>query len=114
MHFDYQMQKFDEAQQALMLPHPNGEAASIASAFGSITYGLDHLDREAVSESAREWLTKLDRFMDTTGLEDPAGVGLFHVKAESFSTDDKFEISRLVHELASYFSGVFWSNSNAK
>ena len=51
--------------------------------------------------------------MDTSGLnksDDPNGLGLWHIKASSFTVDDKIELSRLVDELASWFDSKMWSS----
>ena len=41
--------------------------------------------------------------MDTTGLDDPLGRGLYTVKAERLSLDQKAELSREVNYLATWF-----------
>lgn len=41
--------------------------------------------------------------MDATGISDPHGDGIWAVKARTFTTDEKIEISRTVDELAHWF-----------
>lgn len=41
--------------------------------------------------------------METKGLSDPNGEGLWAVKARTFTDDEKIELSRLVDELAPWF-----------
>lgn len=101
--FSYQAQKFAQARSCLMLPHPMGEAQSIADAFHMCLLGLDNLDHERLDEEAADKVRQLKALMDTTGLNDPAGVGLWRVKAEQFTDEEKSELSELVDALASWF-----------
>jgi hypothetical protein len=110
MNFGYQSEKFSVARRALMLPHPRGEDASIASAFGECTLGLHHLDRSTLDDDARAWVRRLEELMDTTGLSDPATDGLWAVKARKLSIDEKLELSRTVDELAHWFHRKFWAD----
>ena len=95
-----------------MLPHPRGESESIAHAFRSCSLGLHDLDRESLDDNARDWVRTIEKLMDTTGLSDPDGRGLWAVKAESLKEDQKFQLSRVVDELAHYFDRKFWSNES--
>lgn len=103
MKFPYQAEKFSAARSCLMLPHPKGEAESIAHAFHECHLGLHDLRRDNLDDNARNWLAKLEALMDTTGLEDPSGRGLWAVKAERLTVDEKLELSRVVDELAAWF-----------
>lgn len=103
MKFSYQAEKLSIARRALMLPHPDGEAASIAGAFSEISHALHRFDRSQVTDEVRDWLRKIDSFMDVTGLSDTTGEGLYMVRARSFTTDEKLELSSLVDELAHWF-----------
>ena len=107
MKYSYQAEKLAGARSALMLPHPTGEAASIASAFHECHVGLHQLDRSQLDHNARDWLAKLDRFMDTSGLADPYSQGLWQIKAETLTESEKFELSRIIDELAHWFEGEF-------
>ena len=89
-----------------MLPHPRGEADSVATAFFEIQLALDEFDETGLDDNSREWVGRLKDFMDISGLSDPSSEGLFTVKARTFNTDDKLEISHLVDELAHWFSSL--------
>jgi len=101
--YNYAAEKFTSARHALMLPHPAGEAASIASAFFEIDLGLHDVEDQHLDDSARHWLRTLREFMDTSGIKDPAEVGTFNLKAEKLTDDEKADLSRAVDELASWF-----------
>lgn len=110
MDFGYQSEKFSVARRALMLPHPHGEDASIASAFFECSLGLTDLDRSKLDDNATAWIRRLEKLMDNTGLSDPAGNGLHALKAQKLSIDEKLELSRIVDELAHWFHRKFWGN----
>ena len=110
MKFLYQAEKFSEARSLLMLPHPEGEVASIASAFHECSLGLHNLNEQELDDTARGWGAKLKELMDTSGLTDPDGRGLWEVKAASLTNEEKFELSGVIVELAGWFDRHFWSN----
>lgn len=99
----YAKEKLDTARSKLMLPHPDGEAASIASAFLECSLGLGSpstRDMENVIPHARDMIAEIDDFMDTTAVQDPDGRrGLYLVKAEGFTDDEKYRLSFLINEL---------------
>lgn len=103
MSFSYAAEKFASARSALMLPHPQGEAQSIASAFFECHIGLDRLDRSLLDDDARKWLNELDLLMSTSGLEDPHREGLHLLKARMLSVDDQFQLSSVIDELQCWF-----------
>ena len=106
----YQWEKFSSARSALMLPHPRGESESIAIAFHECHHALHTLNRELLDDTVRDWIQKVEDFMDTDGLLDPDGRGLWTVKADLLTEEQRFELSNTIDELASYFSREFWSN----
>jgi hypothetical protein len=108
MDFMYQSQKLSEARHALMLPHPRGEAESIAGAFALCSLGFHVMKTDGLDDNARRWVSKIQEMMDTSGIDDSEGRGKFLVKAERFSTDEKIELSRTVNELAHWFDMKFW------
>lgn len=110
MKFAYQAEKFSAARRSLMLPHPKGEATSIAAAFHECSLGLHKIDRSDLDDNARLWVIRLEELMDTTNLADPNGVGTWTVKAEQLTLDQKFELSRIVDELAHWFDRQFWED----
>ena len=93
-----------------MLPHPKGEATSIADAFHECSLGLHKIDRSGLDDNARPWVIKLEELMDTTDLADPNDVGTWTVKAEQLTLDQKFELSRIIAELAHWFDRKFWKD----
>ena len=101
--YKYSSEKFSVARRSLMLPQPRGEAESIASAFHEISLGLHNLDEGGLDEAARTWVEKIKKLMDTTGIDDPAGRGQWLIKAEQLKEDQKFELSRVLGELAHWF-----------
>ena len=111
MKFSYQTEKFSVARSALMLPHPRGESESIASAFHACSLGLHDLNIDSLDDNARDWVSQIKAFIDTTDLSDPDDRGLWAVKADLLTEEQKFELSRVVDELACYFRQEFWSTS---
>ena len=107
--FMYQAEKLDAARRALMAPHPKGETQSFVIAFQECDLAFYHLDVNALEDdSARRWVSTIRRLMDTTGLQDPSGRGLWYVRVEQMSLEDKIEFARAVDELASWFNKAFW------
>ena len=103
MKHSYQAEKFSSARRALMLPHPQGEAKSIAAAFHECDRGLAQFNRNQLDQEAKDWLVKLDKLMNTSGLNDPQKKGLWQVKAETLSESERLELSHIVDELAHRF-----------
>ena len=87
-----------------MLPHPRGEAESIVGAFHECTLGLHDIRPEHLDDSARDWVRQLEGLMDDQGISDPGGLGTWHLKAEKLSEAEKFSVSRVIDELAHWFS----------
>ena len=61
------------------------------------------VDRDALDDDARKWVRELNELMNTDGLEDPTKKGLWVIKAETLTTDDKIKLSHIVDELACWF-----------
>lgn len=110
MKFPYQAEKFSVARSSLMIPHPKGETESIVGAFHECSLGLHELNKKELDDNAKGWIAKLKDLMDTSGLTDPDGRGLWAVKAASLTTEQKFELSHVVDELAHWFDRHFWNN----
>ncbi|MDD5037145.1 MAG: hypothetical protein PHE55_20655 [Methylococcaceae bacterium] len=108
MRFAYQSEKFYRARSMLMLPHPRGEAESIANAFHECSLGLQNINVDDLPAGVKNWVILLSNLMDTSGLSDPDKRGLWAVKAESFSFDQKIELSRVVNELSDWFDMKFY------
>ncbi len=102
--FAYPSEKFSVARSTLMLPHPRGEAASITDAFRSCSLGLARVDKNTLDDDARRLVMDLDDLMNTDGLEDPDGKkGLWMVKAETFTDEQKSQLSLIIDSLAVFF-----------
>lgn len=100
----YLSEKFASARSALMLPHVKGEINSITTAMFEASLGLERVDRSKLDPSLQHFVRQLDALMDTTGLSDPDGEGLYAVKARSFTVDQQAQFSNLVDEIASLSS----------
>jgi len=103
MKYTYASEKFATARRSLMLPHPNGDTTAIVDAFAECSHGLHNINRDDFDDAARESVRKLEELMGTTGLDDPLHRGLYTIKAERLSLDQKAELSREVDYLASWF-----------
>ena len=103
MKYAYVSEKFAAARRNLMLPHPKGEPISIADAFAECSHGLHNINRGDFDDAASESVRKLEELIDGLGLDDPLGRGLYTVKAERLSLDQKGELSREVDYLATWF-----------
>jgi len=101
--FSYQAEKFAIARRRLMLPHPNGEAASIVSAFHECSQALHGLNEAKLDDQARGLLGLLTTLMDTSEVVDPQDRGPWTVKAAAFTVEQKFELARVIDELAAWF-----------
>ena len=111
MNFRYQAERFDAARRILMLPHPHGEAQSIASAFIECSLGLMDLQTEDLGEGVRDWLGILRDLMDTSDIPETSAYELFELKARQLTEAQKIELSQIIDELASWFFCRFWSNA---
>lgn len=102
--YGYAAEKFNAARHNLMLPHPRGEPESIVGSFHECALGLHDIRPEQLDDSARDWVRKLEDLMDDDGISDPRGLGTWQLKAEKLTEDEKFTLSRVVDELAHWFS----------
>jgi hypothetical protein len=103
MKFVYQAETFSTARRILMLPHPRGEQDSIARAFHECSLGLHDLDRSGLDENARGRVKRLEELMAIAGFSEVNRVGAETVMACEPSLEEKFELSRIVDELAYWF-----------
>jgi hypothetical protein len=97
-------EKLASARRMLMLPHPTGEADSIFFAFCEIHKGLENIDRNALEGDVEHYIGKLDSLMDTSGIEDSDGEGLFKKKALTLDESQKSELSATVDDLIATIS----------
>ena len=103
MKYPYASEKFATARRSLMLPHPEGEIKSIVDAFTECSHGLHNINRDDFDDAARGSVRQLEELMDGSGLDDPLYRGLYTIKAERLSLDQKAELSRVIDYLASWF-----------
>ena len=112
MEYSYPAGKFGAAQHALMLPHSHGEVASITAAFRECDLGLKEISDADLDDNAREWVRTLKEHMSTAALGEQGATGelsdadrsgLWRMKAETLTEDQKFEFSQAVTELATWF-----------
>lgn len=109
--YGYPWEKLSAARRMLMLPHANGEAHALASAFQACSLGLDGawpIPRDELDRGARSWVATIERTMDMTGIEDPAGRGTAIIKAEHLSHDDKQQFSEAVNDLADWLAHHYY------
>ena len=97
--FSYAREKLVTARRILMLPHPKGEAQSLAAAFHECYLGLDKLPDSAFHGSATEYIRTIRSTIDTTGVIDDHGRGTFTVKAEQLTESEKHDFSAAVDDL---------------
>ena len=112
MKYMYPAEKLNQARRTLMAPHPEGETASFADAFGlcsACSKGLDQVD----DELARDWIKAIRKIMETSGLDDPERRGLYVVRAEHLTLDEKSAFSRIVDELASWLNRRVFAENDA-
>ena len=99
--FNYPAEKLSIARRALMLPHPNGEEESIASAFFECQSGFIDLNNEDLDDNSQEWVSQIRGFMDTSEIQ--ASSSKWAIKASQLTVDERLELSRAVDELAHWF-----------
>jgi len=101
--YDHAAEKFTAARRSLMLPPPKDETTAIAGAFHECSRGLHNLNTDDLDDTARESVRKLKELMDGSGLNDPLDRGLYMIKAERLSIDQKAELSEVINYLANWF-----------
>ena len=101
----YQSEKFNAARHCLMLPHPKGEAVSIGDAFLEISLALSSFDESKLEDvDVQQQIRRLREMMDTSEVKHGSELGGWQIKAKAFSVEQRAEVSRLVDELAWWFS----------
>jgi hypothetical protein len=84
--------KFNAARKSLIAPHPDGEARSFYYAFQNCSLAFNHFDANRVKdEEAGKWIKTILQLMDTTGLQDTPGEGLWQARAKQMSLEEKIE-----------------------
>lgn len=100
----YLSEKFNVARSFLMLPHPNGESQSIADAFHECHLAMTGYNGEGLSPDDQADFEKLRELMNTDFVPENPEKGKWFAKAETFTLDQKFEVSRVIDALANAFS----------
>lgn len=103
MIYTYPAEKFSIARLTLMLPHPDGEHASLETALIECRLGLHRMNRAKLDQKIRSQIYTLECFMDSTGFSDADGHSAWTIRLKGLSDEEKSEISRLVDELAYWF-----------
>ena len=98
--YRYPAEKLSAARRALMLPHPLGEAVSVAGAHFEFSIGMRGLTSDDLDDNAQGWVRTIERVMDLKGIDDPTGKGTANIRAEQLSDEEKADFSRCVDELA--------------
>lgn len=75
-----------------MLPHPKGEADSIAQAFHECHLAINGLDHSKLEADTSAKVRELEALMDTTALVDPKNEGLWTVKARQLTIDEQSDL----------------------
>jgi hypothetical protein len=108
--FGYQGEKLSQARSSLMAPHLRGEEHSFAFAFQFCSRAFHQFDIARIEdEDAVEWIKTIQRLMDTSNVEDSTEEGTYVHRARLMTEDEKYEFSKAVDELASWFNREFWS-----
>jgi hypothetical protein len=104
MIYSFPAEKFSIARRALMLPHPDGQHASLETALTECRLGLHRMNRAKLDATIRSQIYTLECFMDSTGFSDADGDSAWTIRLKGLSDEEKSEISRLVDELANFFA----------
>lgn len=107
----YAGKQLDAAQRLLMLPHPKGEADSIARSFHECELGLQDAARNGLDsefdDDARAWVNAIRSAMDTTGAEAKSGEGNWFAKASTLTVDEKAAYASAVADFAYWLDSRF-------
>lgn len=110
--FSYQSKKLSEARLSLMAPHLAGEERSFTGALHACSSAFHRFDVTRVKdENALGWIETIKRVVDTSGVEDSTDEGTWVHRARLMTSDEKYEFSRAVDELANWFNREYWSRS---
>lgn len=108
--FGYQDEKLTQARSSLLAPHLKSEEQSFANAFELCSRAFFEFNvAEVEDEDAIEWIDTIKRLMNTSNMVDSTGEGTYVHRARFMTEDEKYEFSKAVDELASWFNREFWS-----
>jgi hypothetical protein len=101
-------EKLSRARHALMLPHSRGEAEDIADAFQFCSSAFELLSTVNLDDRERSLFAAIHKLMDTAGIQDNGADGVWVIRAERLTLDQKLELSRAVDELAHRLERHYW------
>jgi hypothetical protein len=94
----YNVEHFNKARTALLLPHPEGLNVSIGQAFQEYGIAIDNFDHNLLDDSSQRWVNKLNSYRDNFDL------------LVKLSIDQMVEISSLIDELADWALRASYDN----
>ncbi len=110
--FSAQADRFLKARMALMAPHRDGEEESFILARTECRYAFKNFEVAWVeNKDARVWLETIQRFIDNTDVQGSHEDLVQCIRA--MDIEEKSEFSKAVEELASWFRGKSWSDTES-
>ena len=114
--FGDQAGSFLKARSDLMAPHPNGEEQSFIDAVTNCKqaykfFEFDDLVKRVEDENARRWLKTVKGFTDNIDAQHSHEDKVQYIRAMDIG--EKSEFSKAVNELASWFRGKSWSDTES-
>jgi hypothetical protein len=100
-HLRYAGEQFHMARRHLMLPHPEGEAQSVATAFLETNVGLRRVRDEYLDGHARGWIRTIRTLMDQTAIVGGAE-GTAIVRARGLVAEERRQFADAVDQLAGW------------
>ena len=97
--------RLSRAQEHLRPPYRGGEAVEIKDAFLECEMAFRDLRRHGLAPEeglARGQAVRLARFLDRSGVEDPARRGVYLIKAEQLTPEQTHEVREAVDTLAQW------------
>jgi hypothetical protein len=110
--FADQAGRLSRARSALMAPHRDGEEKSFIEAVIQCKQAFKHFDVTRVeNEDARGWIETIKRFTDKTSAQGSHEGLVQYIRA--MDLEEKCEFSNAVDELASWFDGKSWPETES-
>ena len=112
--FGDQAGRFSRARSALMAPHHNGEEQSFIDAVIQCKEAFkpfDDLVTRVEDENARGWLKTIKGFTDNIDAQRSHEDKVQYIRAMDIG--EKSEFSTAIEELASWFRGKSWSDTES-
>ena len=110
--FGYAFEKFSKARSALMAPNFGDETRSFSSALFECQLALGHLNPDDIDdEHARTLVRRIEEVLDTSGIDDPEGLGTLAIKLDRMHDEERLRVSSAIDELASWTGSEFWKGT---